>query len=93
MTETAMSYNEARDAILAILDRVPTHALPEGRIEHYNGKTILWFGGHGRHLGSARRGDERDPSIYHRDAAATALELEAVYRADLAHESGDPDHA
>lgn len=81
-----MKRQEAVDAILAILDQVPTRELPKGRIEHQdNGPTILWFGSHGRHLGSARRGNERDPSVYHREAANTALELEATYRADLAH--------
>jgi len=92
-----MRAYEAEALIIAILEQVDDAHLPEGKLEHTNdGKTILWFGGHGRHLGSATSGDprtnqaRRDPEVYRRDAARNALELEAVYRADLALlESGD----
>lgn len=82
---------EAEALIIAVLEQVDDAQLPEGRIEHtHDGKTILWFGGHGMHLGSATSGDprtneaRRDPEVYRRDAARQALELEATYRADLA---------
>lgn len=84
-----MNYQEAYEAILAILDQVDDASLPKGKVEHRSDSTVIWFGGTGRHLGSARRNGVPDPTVYHAVAARTALELEAVYRADLAYSKGE----
>lgn len=87
-----MNIKEARLAIEAILAAIPDEELPRfDRVETTKeGETLVWFGGTGRHLGSAKQGGERDPLVYRRDASMRAVELEMTYRADKRFlENGD----
>lgn len=80
-----MNIKEARAAIEAILDAIPDSELPKfDKIEpdeKYG--AVAWWGGHGYHLGSAKRNGKRDPENYRRGASWSAIEQEMVYRADL----------
>ena len=87
-----MDIKTARAAIEAILAAIPDEELPEfDKVEFdKDGMPCVWYGGLGRHLGSAKRNGKRDPSIYHEDASWKAIELEMAYRADRRlHENGD----
>ncbi len=90
MTST-ITLREARIAIETILAGLPDTALPKpDKVEaDPDGTVIAWFGGHGYHLGSARRGDgERIPGGTYRETGAwDAVVGEAVRRLDLAHET------
>lgn len=86
-----MKRNEAISAIKAILAAIDDKELPKpSRIEQEDGKTLVWFGGHGRYLGSAKRNGEREPLIYRDKAVQEALEMEATYRLDAAHQNEHP---
>lgn len=83
-----MKREHAFEAIKAILAAVEDEELPKpSKVEKESGRTLVWFGGHGRYLGSAKRNGEREPLIYRDKAAHEALELEATYRLDAAHET------
>lgn len=79
-----MDIKTARKAIEAILAAIPDDKLPEfDRVElGANGKVIAWWGGSGRHLGSATRNGRRCPKVHRRRASWEAIEGEMVYRAD-----------
>ena len=79
-----MNISQARAAIEAILSAIPDSALPKFDSVEYreDGLPTVWFGGLGRHLGSAKRGGERRPLNYRNDASWEAIELEMTYRAD-----------
>ena len=83
-----MKASEARAAIRAILAAVDDEELPKPtKTEKESGETVIWFGGRGRYLGSAKRNGESDPDVYRDMAARDAIELEATYRLDLAHQN------
>lgn len=88
-----MTVKEARVAIEAILAAIPDDELPQfDRVEIDNdrGETVVWWGGQGRVLGSARRGAERRPITYRESASWEAIQHEMTYRADLRFlENGD----
>lgn len=80
-----MKIKAARAAIEAILASIPDEELPKfdrTEIDGKSGMPVVWWGGTGRHLGSAKRGGVRDPEIYRRDASWSAIENEMAYRAD-----------
>lgn len=82
-----MNRNQAAAAIKAILAAMDDDELPQpSKIEKEDGRSLVWFGGHGRYLGSAKRNGEHEPLIYRDRAVMEALELEATYRLDLAHQ-------
>lgn len=79
-----MNIKEARDAIEAILAAIPDSELPAfDKVESRDGKTIVWWGGKGHTLGSARNVYGRDPLIHRRSGSWDAIESEMTYRADL----------
>jgi len=78
----------AFEAIKAILAAIDDDELPTpSKIQQDGDTTIAWFGGYGRHLSSARRNGVLEPLIYRDGGAREAIELEAVYRLDLKHQS------
>lgn len=79
-----MNLLEAKAAIEEILDSIPDSELPRfDRVEFdTDGKPVVWWGGVGRHLGSATVNGKRDPMVYRHSAAREAIELEMTYRAD-----------
>lgn len=78
-----MNIKTAQAAIRAILAAIPDDELPKfDRVEQRDGKTIVWWGGNGYHLGSATSGGKRDVKHHHRCAPWDAIEREMVYRAD-----------
>lgn len=82
-----MNVKEARAAIEAILAAIDDDELPKfDRVEideRYNdGKPVVWWGSTGHHLGSARRGEVREPLVHRRRGVSDAIEGEMVYRAD-----------
>lgn len=78
-----MNIKTARAAIEAILESIPDDKLPEfDKVEHRDGKVIVWWGGTGHTLGSATSGGKRDPKVYRRNASWAAIEGEMTYRAD-----------
>lgn len=90
-----MNIKEARAAIEEILASIPDSELPDfDRIEvDADGKTCAWWGGHGRYLGSAERGEERRPLLYREGGTWDAIEGEMFYRADKRFlENGDKPH-
>lgn len=87
-----MNVKQARAAIEAILDAVPDSALPKfDKVEvRDDGQTVVWWGSHGYHLGSATRNGVRNPENYRDRASWEAIEHEAVRRADRRFlENGD----
>lgn len=83
-----MKRKHALEAIKAILAAIDDDDLPKpSKIDQEEGKTVVWFGGLGRILGSAKRNGEPAPIIYRERGAATAIELEAVYRIDRQRQS------
>ena len=80
-----MTLTEAERLIARILESIPDDELPEFSRVTYgtDGMPIVWHGGTGQYLGSARRGrDERDPSPYRSGAIRDAIFGEMCYRAD-----------
>jgi hypothetical protein len=78
-----MDVQTARTAIEAILAAIPDSNLPEfDRVEMDGDTPIVWCGGSGRHLGSAKRNGIREPSVYRSRASWEAIHGEMVYRAD-----------
>lgn len=86
-----MNILEARAAIEAILEAIPDDELPEfDKVEVREDETLVWWGGSGRVLGSARSGGQRDPLIYRRNASWDAIQLEMTHRADRRYlDNGD----
>ena len=84
MTDFPMTIRAARAAIEAILAAIPDDELPEFDKVDYdrNGRPTVWWGGHGRCLGSATSNGVREPLIYRSGAAWDAIESEMTYRAD-----------
>ena len=81
-----MKRKHAFEAIKAILAAIDDDEMPNpSKVEQDGERTVVWFGGLGRYIGSATRNGEREPLIYRDRAAQEAIELEAVYRIDLAH--------
>jgi len=82
-----MKREHAYEAIKAILAAIDDDELPKpDKLEKGDdGKTVVWFGGMGRILGSGKRNGRREPLIYHERAASDAIQLEAIYRLDRAH--------
>lgn len=82
-----MNIKEARAAIEAILAALPDEALPEFDKREVNGdgSVTVWWGRHGRCLGTAKSGGQRDPGVYRRDASWQAIQLEMTHRADVKH--------
>lgn len=90
-----MNIIEARAAIEAILASIPDKALPDfDKVEvEEDGTTVVWWGCTGYHLGSAKRGGERNPIQLRERAAWAAIEGEMTYRADKRFlENGDKPH-
>lgn len=86
----ALTAEAAVAAIEGILAALPASELPKLKREvEPDGTVLVWHGGSGWHLGSARRKTmgvwERMPLHYRERAARDCLALEAVYRADLKH--------
>lgn len=90
--DTPKTLREAREAIELILASLPASALPKpDKIEaDVRGaqadptKRIAWFGGHGYHLGTFRRGGALLPGGFYRESGAwDAIVGEAVRRLDL----------
>jgi hypothetical protein len=80
-----MDIKTARAAIEAILAAIPDEGLPEfDKVEtdETRGETLVWWGGSGRVLGSAKAAGKRDPLIYRRQASWDAIQLEMTHRAD-----------
>lgn len=79
-----MNLTTAHAAIEAILAAIPDDQLPEfDRVEHReDGEVVVWFGGLGRVLGTAKSGGKRDPIIYRSRGASEAIQGEMAYRAD-----------
>ena len=78
-----MDIKQARAAIEAILEAIPDDKLPDfDKVEHRDGTVIVWWGGKGSHLGSAKSNGERDPLIYRRRGSWDAIEAEMTCRAD-----------
>lgn len=79
-----MNIKEARNAIEAILAAIPDSELPEfDKVEiGDDGKAVVWWGGTGRVLGTAKSSGVRDPLSYRHDGSWGAIESEMTYRAD-----------
>lgn len=79
-----MNIKTAQEAISAILASIPDEELPEfDKVEiEDDGRVCVWWGSHGRILGSAKSGGKRDPLSYRRSGAWAAIEHEMVCRTD-----------
>lgn len=80
-----MNIIDARTAIEAILAAIPDDELPEFdkvEVDNERGETLVWWGGRGRVLGSAKTGGVRDPLVYRRSASWDAIQAEMTCRAD-----------
>lgn len=79
-----MNLTTAHAAIEAILATIPDDQLPEfDRVEHReDGEVVVWFGGQGRVLGTAKSNRKRDPLIYRGQGATEAIQAEMAHRAD-----------
>lgn len=86
-----MKIKEARNAIEAILASIPDSELPKfDKVEQREGRTIVWWGGTGRHLGTAKARGVRDPLVHRRTGSWDAIEAEMTCRADSRFlENGD----
>lgn len=81
----------AQEAIEAILAAIPDEALPEfdrvefdapSRFPERLGMPVVWWGGSGHVLGTAKRNGKRDPLVYRTSAAWDAIQAEMCVRAD-----------
>lgn len=78
-----MKRKHAYEAIKAILAAIDDDEMPKpDKIERDGEKAVVWFGGMGRVLGSARRNGEWEPLIYRDRAASDAIQTEAICRLD-----------
>lgn len=78
-----MTTSEARAAIEAILASIPDEELPEfDKVEIDGDEVLVWWGGSGRVLGTAKSGGKRDPLVYRRNASWDAVQAEMTHRAD-----------
>jgi hypothetical protein len=86
-----VNLEAARVAIEAILAAIPDEELPEfDKVEIEGDDVTVWWGGHGRCLGTAKRNGEREPLIYRNSASWDAIQLEMTHRADRRFlENGD----
>lgn len=87
-----MNIIEARNAIEAILAAIPDDELPEfDKVEVSNDETIVWWGGSGHILGTAKTGGgERNPIQYRTGGSWNAIQAEMTYRADRRYlDNGD----
>lgn len=87
-----MNIKDAQTAIIAILEAIPDSELPEfDKVEEReDGTTVVWWGGQGQYLGSAKSGGVRDPLSYRRGGAWNAIQSEMTHRADRKFlENGD----
>jgi hypothetical protein len=96
MPDKPLTLAEARQAIEAIMDRIPQKALPKiSRVEPATDKygPCVWFDArsHGFHIGSGKKNGEPHPIDWHRSTAITdlfdreaALRYEAKWWEDLA---------
>lgn len=82
--QPALTIKEARAAIEAILASIPDEELPMfDKVElGDDDRVTVWWGSHGRVLGSAKSEGKRDPLLYRRDASWNAIELEMTHRTD-----------
>ena len=86
-----MNVQEARNAIEAILAAIPDDELPDfDKVEVRDDEVLVWWGGSGRILGTAKSGGKRDPLIYRRNASWDAIQSEMTHRVDRRFlENGD----
>jgi hypothetical protein len=86
-----MNIKEARDAIEAILASIPDDELPEfDKVEVRSDEVLVWWGGQGRVLGSAKRHGIRNPIQYREGGSWDAIQMEMTYRADQRYlDNGD----
>ncbi|WP_269304858.1 hypothetical protein [Aeromicrobium sp. HA] len=88
-----MNIKEARAAIEAILAAIPDEEFPDfDKVEVRKDGTevVVWWGGRGQHLGSAKSNGVRNPLNYRTSASWNAIEGEMTYRADRRYlENGD----
>lgn len=88
-----MNIIKARAAIEEILASIPDEELPEFdrvEVDEMRGETLVWWGGSGHVLGSARTNGERNPINYRTSASWEAIQGEMTYRADRRYlENGD----
>ena len=84
MSDGRMTIKTARAAMEAILASIPDEELPEfDRVEfREDGMPVVWWGGSGRYLGSAKSGGVRDPLVYRTSGSWDAIQMEMTYRAD-----------
>lgn len=79
-----MTPKQAATAIAAILESLEDKQLPKpDKVEQKDdGATpVVWFGGHGYHLGSTRNGwGEALVGNYRRDGISQMFEMERVHR-------------
>jgi hypothetical protein len=82
-----MTPAQARIAIGAILDTLADSQLPKpSKVEERDGDTVVWFGGHGYHIGSGRNGfGETIVTDYRARGIQGAMEQERVNRIERAH--------
>lgn len=86
-----MNIKEARAAIEAILAAIPDEELPEfDSVEIDGDDVVVWWGGQGRVLGSAKRNGKRNPIQYRESGSWDAIQMEMTYRVDRRFlENGD----
>ena len=85
-----MKRKHEYEAIKAILAAIDDDQMPATtKVRNRPDETVVWFGGMGRALGSAKRDGRNEPLIYRDRAAHQAIELEAVCRLDAKRQSGD----
>ena len=86
-----MNIKEARAAIEAILAAISDDELPAfDKVEQRDGRTIVWWGGTGHHLGADKSAGVRDPLVHRRSGSWEAIESEMTYRADKRYfDNGD----
>lgn len=78
-----MKREHAYEAIKAILAAIDDDELPKpSKIEEDGDRKVVWFGGLGYTIGSAKRNGQREPLIYRDRAASQAISHEAVCRID-----------
>lgn len=78
-----MKLHEARAAIAAIVEAIPDGELPKpSKVEGADTeRPCVWFGSHGFHVGSGKRGGEPHPVDWHRSTAIQDLfDREAAQR-------------
>jgi hypothetical protein len=78
-----VTRRQAVAAIKAILESIDDKSLPKPtEIEERDGRTIIWFGGQGFHVGSTKDGWGPKRGDYRVSGVSSALEHEVVHRAE-----------